>query len=296
MKSPHLNRTTSSMTAFGAAKIATTNGIYHCEIRCVNHRFLDVHFRLPEELRAYESDFRELLSTSLNRGRVDCSVKREELTESATHTELNTTVLSDLLAKAKSVADIDSSVAPLSMAEVLRWPGVMSAPEVDEESIKTDGLNLLQKAIHAVKEARLNEGQKLHQLIGLRVDEMRQIVDQVQARLPELSDQYRKRLEDKLESVKESMEESRIEQEMVLFLNKTDVMEELDRLNVHFDEVVTTLNNDKPKGRRLDFLMQELNRETNTLGSKSQDAQLTQQSVELKVLVEQMREQVQNIE
>ncbi len=296
MKSPQRNRTTSSMTAFGAAKTTSTNGTYHCEIRCVNHRFLDIHFRLPEELRVYEADFRELLAASLNRGRVDCSIKREELVGSAAHTELNVAVLSDLLAKAKSVADIDNSIAPLGMAEVLRWPGVMSAPEVDAESIKADGVDLLQKAIGAVKDARLNEGQKLHELIQQRVNDMREIVDQVQARLPELNEQYRQRLEDKLESVRDSMEESRIEQEMVLFLNKTDVMEELDRLHVHFDEVATTLNNDKPKGRRLDFLMQELNRETNTLGSKSQDAQLTQQSVELKVLVEQMREQVQNIE
>ncbi len=288
--------TTSSMTAFGAAKHSSSTGEYYCEIRCVNHRFLDTNFRLPEELRAYEAKFRELISLSISRGRVDCSIKREEHFDTSMQAEISESALQALFKSAETVSALKQDIAPLSMSEVLRWPGVMQAPELDAEMIQQDALLALEQGIDAVQQARKNEGDKLHSLIDKRITEMRQIVSDIQTRLPELQEQYRNRLDEKLAAVKEGMEESRLEQEMVLFLNKTDVMEELDRLNVHFDEVIATLAENQPKGRRLDFLMQELNREANTLGSKSQDAQLTQQSVELKVLIEQMREQVQNIE
>jgi len=288
--------TTSSMTAFGAAKHSSSTGEYYCEIRCVNHRFLDTNFRLPEELRAYEAKFRELISQSISRGRVDCSIKREENFDTSMQAEISESALQALFKSAETVSALKEDIAPLSMSEVLRWPGVMQAPELDAEMIQQDALLALEQGIEAVQQARKNEGDKLHNLIDKRITEMRQIVSDIQTRSPELQEQYRNRLDEKLAAVKEGMEESRLEQEMVLFLNKTDVMEELDRLNVHFDEVIATLAENQPKGRRLDFLMQELNREANTLGSKSQDAQLTQQSVELKVLIEQMREQVQNIE
>ena len=288
--------TTSSMTAFGAARHSSPTGEYYCEIRCVNHRFLDINLRLPEELRAHEANFRELISSSLSRGRIDFSLKREETSDDGIDIEINNAALETLFQSAATVAAKNPEITPLTMSEVLRWPGVMQSPEIDAEQVKQDALISMQKGLSAAQEARLSEGGKLQSLIEKRIAEMREIVAAVQTRMPELQDQYRARLEAKLTSVKENMEENRLEQEMVLFLNKTDVMEELDRLNVHFDEVESTLKQNQAKGRRLDFLMQELNREANTLGSKSQDAQLTQQSVELKVLIEQMREQVQNIE
>jgi len=286
---------TNSMTAFGSAKVVSNSSVYHCEVRSVNHRFLDVNFRLPEELRPFESQFKDIISQGLHRGRVDCSIKRDDSTQTI-ETELDESVVSNLVLMADKVANIAKDVKPLTIADILRWPGVLKMPEADTSTLKKDIESLLHSALKQMKEARENEGDKLKGLISKRVNEMNDITQAVQVRLPELQQQYRQRLDEKLENVRENMDEARIEQEMVMFLNKSDVMEELDRLFVHFDEVKKTLSSGKPQGRRLDFLMQELNREVNTLGSKSQDALLTQQSVELKVLIEQMREQVQNIE
>lgn len=286
---------TSSMTAFGSSKKLSDSGTYYCELRSVNHRYLDINFRLPEELRPFETKFKELIGKELHRGRVDCSIKRDD-NEGALEAELDANVVQNLLKMAEQVSSLSSDVKPLNTSDILRWPGVLKAPEADTSKLKEDTDVLLRSALEQMKDARNNEGIKLKELISKRVNEMNAITQAIQERLPELQKQYRQRLDEKLESVRENMDESRVEQEMVLFLNKSDVMEELDRLLVHFDEVKKTLNSDKPQGRRLDFLMQELNREVNTLGSKSQDALLTQQSVELKVLIEQMREQVQNIE
>ena len=290
------NGLTSSMTAFASTRLSANSGDYYCEIRCVNHRYLDVHFRLPEELRSKENQLREIISKSISRGRVDCSIRREENKAISTDVEINQTALQQLLTLAKTVSSIDQSIASLTTSEVLKWPGVIQSEGPDEDEIFVDVKTIVIQSLDVVLQSRITEGQKLHELIVKRIDEMKEIVANVQQRMPELQAQYRLRLEDKLATIKDNLEENRVEQEMVLFLNKTDVMEELDRLNVHFAEVMNTLNENKAKGRRLDFLMQELNREANTLGSKSQDAKLTQQSVELKVLIEQMREQVQNIE
>ena len=287
---------TSSMTAFGAARHLGSTANYSCEMRCVNHRFLDVHMRLPEELRAYEADIKDKVSAHLQRGRVDISIKKEQNEAASTDFQINQSTVEALFLGATKISELNNSVAPLSMAEVLRWPGVIQPPEQDAKEIKRETLLVIEECLAMVLESRKLEGAKLHQLIENRITEMREIVAQVQSRMPELQEQYRQRLEEKLATVRETMDENRLEQEMVLFLNKTDVMEELDRLHVHFDEVMRTMEENKSKGRRLDFLMQELNREANTLGSKSQDALLTKQSVELKVLIEQMREQVQNIE
>ena len=287
---------TSSMTAFGAARHLGSTANYSCEIRCVNHRFLDIHLRLPEELRIYEADIKDRVSANLQRGRVDINLKKEQNEVASTDFQINQRAVEALFSGADKIIELNSTVVPLSVAEVLRWPGVIQPPEQDAEQIKQETLLVIEKCLAVVLDSRKNEGAKLHQLIADRINEMREIVAKIQARMPDLQKQYRQRLDEKLSAVRDTMDENRLEQEMVLFLNKTDVMEELDRLHVHFDEVMRTLEENKSKGRRLDFLMQELNREANTLGSKSQDALLTKQSVELKVLIEQMREQVQNIE
>lgn len=287
---------TCSMTAFGSAKIPTSTSVYNCEIRCVNHRFLDIHLRLPEELRPYEAELKEIIAGTLSRGRVDCFIKRENVNDEALSAELDEEALHKLIAMAKLVSNADDSVESLRVADVLKWPGVMKMPELNAEEVKNDALDLMKSAVDSVQAARCVEGKKLEALIQQRVSEMRKIVAEVEKDLPSLQQKYRERIEERLAQFIDTMDEGRIEQEMILFLNKTDVMEEVDRLNVHFDEVENILKSEKSKGRRLDFLMQELNREANTLSSKSQDAKLTKQSVEIKVLIEQMREQVQNIE
>lgn len=287
---------TYSMTAFGQAILAGESGDYVCEMRTVNHRFLEVHLRLPDELRAQENQVREQIAGKLKRGRVDCFIKKSDSHQNLDSMSVNQDVVRQLQSIADTAQQAAPNTSPLRMIDVLRWPGVMVASEVDETVQQKELGSLIDTALGKVIEARGREGEKLAGLIHQRVDAMREIVDSVGERLPEIKQQYRERLEEKLEAVKEDMDESRLEQEMVIFLQKSDVMEELDRLRVHFKEVETTLKSTKPKGRRLDFLMQELNREANTLGSKSHDSELTQYAVELKVLIEQMREQVQNIE
>jgi len=259
---------TQSMTSFGAAKLTLGTITYNCEIRTVNHRYLDVNFRLPDELRAFEAQFRQTIS--------DRVAKLWQLSE--------------------QLEAISDRIEPITASDILKWPGVLRKQEADLEQLETASKVLLEQAVEQVQQARQAEGSKLQALVTQRIDLMNGILQSIKEKLPEIKEEYRQRIEEKLASVIADMDETRIEQEMVLFLNKSDVMEEVDRLEVHFAEVKKILNTDKPQGRRLDFLMQELNREVNTLGSKSQNVFLTQQSVELKVLIEQMREQVQNIE
>ncbi|MGH1543780.1 MAG: YicC/YloC family endoribonuclease [Arenicella sp.] len=287
---------TNSMTAFGQATLTGESGDYVCEIRTVNHRYLEVHTRLPEELRALENTLREKISSQLTRGRVDCFIKKNESKTTLSSASIDEVVVQQLQTLSSAVAEHLPETSPLRMTDVLRWPGVLVTPSVDPDEVKRELEVVVGEALVKVKQTRANEGEKLAALINQRLQEIRTIVTQVNQRTPEINQQYRQRLEEKLDAVKNDLDESRLEQEMVIYLQKSDVMEELDRLNVHVDEVEASLKQDKPKGRRLDFLMQELNREANTLGSKSHDAQLTQYSVELKVLIEQMREQVQNIE
>jgi uncharacterized protein (TIGR00255 family) len=180
--------------------------------------------------------------------------------------------------------------------DVLRWPGVMQAKKVDPATIKENLLLMVSEALDGLVESRAREGDKIGNLIRVRLDGIRQVVSEVTQFVPEIAEQYRARLDEKMEEILDQLDPSRLEQEMVIFLQKTDVAEELDRLSVHVEEVARILDKAEPAGRRLDFLMQELNREANTLGSKSHDQRLTKASVDLKVLIEQMREQVQNIE
>jgi len=187
-------------------------------------------------------------------------------------------------------------MAEIRAIDVLRWPGVLQAKKVDPSVMKASLLAVLAQALDGMKQARATEGEKMAGLIRQRLDGMQAVIKEVETFLPEISQGYRARLEEKLSEIKDQLDPSRLEQEVVIFLQKTDVAEELDRLNVHIEEVSAVLAKPEPAGRRLDFLMQELNREANTLGSKAHDPRLTKASVDLKVLIEQMREQVQNIE
>lgn len=287
---------TFSMTAFGRTSLDGESGNYTCEIRTVNHRYLEVNIRLPDELRQFESHCRQIISEKLNRGRVDCYIKKVESNNALESANINTSVLNQLTKLASQVNDTLDPVQPLRMIDVLRWPNVLETPEVPENVVKNEAAKLMTNTLDRVVVSRQSEGEKLETLIQLRLDEIDGLITKVTALIPEVNNLYRSKITEKLAQVKDELDESRVEQEMIIFLQKSDIAEEIDRLKVHVNEVRKTLSQNKPVGRRLDFLMQELNREANTLGSKSHNAELTNHAVDLKVLIEQMREQVQNIE
>lgn len=285
---------TKSMTAYAQASIQTELGELSCELRSVNHRYLDIAPRMPEELRVHESLLRETITAKLARGRIDCFIRLKE--NSSASLEPNSEAAADLQSLLLEMHEQVPSMQAIRAIDVLKWPGVLQSKKVDPESMKQSLLSVVTDALENLIIARENEGAKMAELIQQRLNDMTEILASVATLVPEISLQYRTRLEEKMADILDKLDSSRLEQEMVLFLQKTDVAEELDRLEVHISEVASVVAKPEPAGRRLDFLMQELNREVNTLGSKSQDQRLTKASVDLKVLIEQMREQVQNIE
>ena len=289
-----MTSSTRSMTAYAQSAISTEFGELSCELRSVNHRYLEIAPRMPEELRVHEGELRETISASLARGRIDCFIrlKENEITALEPNIEMAANLQSLLTQMKEQVPDMQAMRA----VDVLRWPGVLQAKKTDPAVMKANLLTVVKEATVKLVESREQEGSKMAELINLRLDSMSDVIKEVDELVPGLIEGYRTRLEDKMAEIKDQLDPSRLEQEMVIFLQKTDVAEELDRLNVHIDEVKAVLNKKEPAGRRLDFLMQELNREANTLGSKAHDARLTKASVDLKVFIEQMREQVQNIE
>lgn len=285
---------TRSMTASAQATTSTELGELSCELRGVNHRYLDIAPRMPEELRVHEGELRELISSRLARGRVDVYIRLKEA-ETASF-EPNVDVTTNLQALIEQVKAQVPDMQPVRAIDILRWPGVLQAKKVDPKVIKQHLLSVVESALEGMIAARVQEGSKMAELITARLAGVENVIADVNEFLPEIASGYRAKLEDKLVEIKDQLDPSRLEQEIVIFLQKTDVAEELDRLNVHIEEVAAVLKKPEPAGRRLDFLMQELNREANTLGSKAHDPRLTKAAVDLKVLIEQMREQVQNIE
>jgi uncharacterized protein (TIGR00255 family) len=292
--------TTCSMTAFARKEAGTAWGALTWELRSVNHRYLEISLRLPEELRALEPHVRELIGKRAARGKVDGTL-RFQPGESAT-AELSPDVglISRLIAAGKMVGDMamaaDATVSPLRAIDILRWPGVLKAPPLDVESLGAAALEALSAALGELVTTRGREGARLQEFMLQRLQAMEQLVAKARELLPEATRLFRERLEARLKDLKQQFDPARLEQEMVLFAQKADVTEEIDRLTAHFTEIRRVFDQPGPIGRRLDFLMQELNREANTLSSKSTDTRLTNVAVELKVLIEQMREQVQNIE
>ena len=284
-----------SMTAFARREADTPWGALTWELRSVNHRYLDLSMRLPEELRVLEPRVREFMQARLKRGKVDAGLwfTRAAATDAALDAG-QVRRLQELAASAQREAG--AVLAPLRAIDVLRWPGVMQSAAIDVESLGGEALALLARALDELADTRAREGARLQELLLARLAAMEKIVAGVHAVLPEMARLYRERLEARLKEVREGLDPARLEQETVLFANRTDVAEELDRLNAHFAECRRVLNAGEQAGRRLDFLMQELNREANTLASKAADLRLTNASVELKVLIDQMREQIQNIE
>ena len=289
-----MTSSTRSMTAYAQSAITTEFGELSCELRSVNHRYLEIAPRMPEELRLYEGELRETVSDRLARGRVDCFIRLKE--NEITTLEPNIEMAENLQALLTQMKEQVPDMQAMRAVDVLRWPGVLQAKKSDPAVMKANLLTVVKEATEKLIESREQEGSKMAELINQRLVSMSSVIKEVDELVPELITGYRARLEEKLAEIKDQLDPSRLEQEMVIFLQKTDVAEELDRLNVHIEEVKAVLKRSEPAGRRLDFLMQELNREANTLGSKAHDARLTKASVDLKVFIEQMREQVQNIE
>ena len=285
-----------SMTAFARQEADTDQGTLSWEIRSVNHRYLEIGIRLPEELRAVESAVREKINARLGRGKVDCSCRYRPGAASATPVVLDEDYLTRLLDACRAVNARLPESAAMNALELLRWPGVMREQEVDTGPLQQSALALLDQALDELIVTREREGEQIRGLLTRRCDAMSELVIQARRLLPEIRTAMREKLEARLAELDTPADPGRLEQELVFLVQKIDVEEELDRLGGHIEEVRRVLDRKDPVGRRLDFLMQELNREANTLGSKSAAAETTTISVELKVLIEQLREQVQNVE
>lgn len=285
-----------SMTGFAVETAHLANGQITLELRAVNSRFLDLSFRMGDDFRALEPQFRERISARVTRGKMECRLSFLALDTATLPAEPNAPLLKALAGLATGVRQTMPEVAPMSVADVLRWPGMLGDNATDMESLHTAALQSLNQALEQFDASRAREGDKLRQLILDRVAAMQNHVDVLRPRAPDIVAAYREKLARRLEELLPNPDQERLHQEVVLFAQKIDVDEELDRLDSHLTEVARVVNAGGAAGKRLDFLMQELNREANTLGSKSVSVDLTRTSVELKVLIEQMREQVQNIE
>jgi uncharacterized protein (TIGR00255 family) len=285
-----------SMTAFAREQQRGELGELVWELRSVNQRFLDINVRLPEELRVLETVLRERLGKRLGRGKVDATLRYRPGDAAAASVRVNERLVGQLLGAAEHMSGrLPESPGP-SVMDVLRWPGVIETEEQDLDRVQAAAVALLEHAIDSLVATREREGARLHDMLEQRCQALREQVVRARERMPVVVAGLRDRLRARLAELSEELDEGRVEQEMVLLTHKLDVDEEMDRLGTHLDEVRRVLKKGGAVGRRLDFLMQELNREANTLGSKSADSQTTAISVEMKVLIEQMREQVQNIE
>jgi uncharacterized protein (TIGR00255 family) len=285
-----------SMTAFARQSATHAWGALIWEIRSVNHRYLEPSFKLPEALRGLESELRERLRTRLARGKVECALRAQLLQEQSGALAIDNDVLEQLLACAQQVQTKVPHAAALNPIDILAWPGVLKTAQQDEEAILAAAGTLFDATLTQLVEHRAREGAELRRYIEAQLDEVAAIVDSVRAQMPIILEALRQRLRDRLAELRSELDNDRIEQEMVILAQKSDIAEELDRLQTHIKEVRRALQQSEPCGRRLDFLMQEFNREANTLSSKSQVSDTTLNAVRLKVLIEQMREQIQNIE
>ena len=285
----------SSMTAFARHSIECHWGTAAWEIRSVNHRYLETGFRMPETVRDLEVTLRELTRKHLQRGKVDCTLQLNIAKQSG-EVAINQPLAEQYIAASEQLARLMADPAKISPLDILRWPGVLSEPEIDREELKNTLLRLFEETLDQLVEGRRREGGKLGELVEQRLDGIAVQLATVRSRLPELLAAQRQKLIDRLQEVSTDLDQNRLEQELVLIAQRADVDEELDRLDTHLGEIRRVLQRQEPIGRRLDFLMQELNREANTLSSKAIATDTTNAAIELKVLIEQMREQIQNIE
>ena len=285
-----------SMTGYARIEKSTEYGNLSWELRSDNHRYLDLGFRMPEEFRSMEPGFRSQVSAVLKRGKVECGLRLTTLPGTAGQLNINVQVLDQLLAHADEIAKKLPSSAPPNPLEILRWPGLLGEPEKDLEPLQKAATELLQETLAQLSQNRAAEGERIHDMLIARCEAMDEIVQFVREKMPDVMQSLRQRLTARIAQLTDDVDNERIEIEIAMLAQKFDVDEEMDRLSSHLTEVRSAVERSEPIGRRLDFLMQELNREANTLSSKSQDTEVTRAAVELKVLIEQMREQIQNVE
>jgi uncharacterized protein (TIGR00255 family) len=284
------------MTGYAALEQSIENATLILELRAVNSRYLDLHFKLDENLRSFEPSIREQIGAQLSRGKIECKMNLIQRTQAGQAMQLDDALMQQLAGlQEKALLHFPQS-RQLSVADILRWPGVLLNNMLSQDSLLEDMKKLVQKGLQDLNASRAREGEKLKALVLERLSQIENLVTKVKPLLPALTKEYQLKLENKLQENLKNIDQERVAQELVLFAQRIDVDEELTRLTAHISEVKRILSSDAPAGKRLDFLMQELNREANTLGSKSVSVQTTQVSMELKVLIEQMREQIQNIE
>ena len=284
-----------SMTAFARVEQSSARGTLSWEIRSVNHRYLEPHLRLPEAFRDLEGAVREALRQGLSRGKVECTLRLTE-DNSGQALQIDRERAAQLVAAAESIAALIKQPAPLNPLEVLAWPGVLVADAADPQAQNAASLQLFGQALEELRNGRQREGAELARLLNERLEQMLEDIASLRELVPQMLASQRQKILDRCAEMQVELDPQRLEQEILLLAQKSDVAEELDRLSTHVGEVRRVLKKGGAAGRRLDFLMQELNREANTLGSKAFDPRSTQAAVSLKVLIEQMREQVQNIE
>jgi uncharacterized protein (TIGR00255 family) len=285
-----------SMTGFARREATGPWGTLVCEIRSVNHRFLECSFRLPDEVRATEPELRQIATRELRRGKVDCSVSFRPTHGAEVALDVDAQALERVLARVREVAAALPGNHTVNVMDVLRWPGVVREENTGSEEVVAAARALFNETVADLVAARGREGVRLRELIEQRCANLDGLVAQVRTRLPEVQARVRERLNERVADLQAQVDQDRLEQELAILLQRLDVDEELDRLTGHIAEIRRIIGASEPAGRRLDFLMQELNREANTLSSKSQDLETTRAAVEMKVTIEQMREQVQNIE
>ena len=286
----------SSMTAFARRELRGDFGLVMCEIRSVNHRYLEPTFRLSDLVRELEMPLREKLRQQLSRGKIDVWLKHETIDNDIAEIRINHALATRLVAAASEIDKMTRHAAPLNAADILRIPGVVCPAQPNQQMVTQVALTLFNDTLMDFIAMRQREGAAINTMISQRLNTIAIECEKVRIRMPIIMAHYRQRLLSRLQEVKAELNPERVEQEVVLFAHKIDVAEELDRLNAHIVEIQRVLSQENAVGRKLDFLMQELNREANTLGSKSVSADSSLSSVELKVLIEQMREQIQNIE
>ena len=286
-----------SMTAFAGSETEWDGWVIAAEIRAVNHRFLDLSLRLPETLRGLEGEIRSLIGDYAKRGRVECTLTLKPTDQTTTTIKINPPLISALLEASKTIESMaDQPLSSFSALDILKWPGSLHQPETDRDALQKATLLMMREALQRFVQEREREGLQLGLLIKSRCELIQEETGKARQRLPIVKEQIREKVLSRLSDLALNPDTDRLEQELVYLAQKMDVAEELDRLDLHLLEILKTLDQKEPAGRRLDFLIQELHREANTLGSKSGDIETSRHSVEIKVLIEQMREQVQNIE
>ena len=285
-----------SMTGFARQIAETDGGTLTCEVRAVNHRYLDVSFRMPDELRVKESELRQQVAAAVKRGKVECGLHWRRTASDAEELAIDSGLVARIGERLGEVSGLLPGAAQPSTLDVLRWPGVVLEPETDAEPLYELARNVLTEALGSLSSMRQSEGARIAEMLRSRAEEIRTIAAGVRASMPAVIAAIRDKQRERLEGLGLEADAGRLEVELALVAQKLDVAEELDRLDSHVVEILDVIDRDGPVGRRLDFLMQELNREANTLGSKSADTETTRAAVDLKVLIEQMREQIQNVE